>query len=70
MIKKVKNSVPGIYVISNPNWEEIVGIFYKNELQKQKEFRIEKLREKVINDMLNGKDTIICLIVGLIKNTV
>ena len=35
MIKKVKNSVPGIYVISNPNWEEIVGMFSKNELQKQ-----------------------------------
>ena len=72
MIKKVKNSVPGIYVISNPNWEEIVGMFYKNELQKQikKNLELKKLREKVINYMLNGKDTIICLIVGLIKNAV
>ena len=58
---------------SSSSNEEIFGKFYENELQKtnQKELRIEKVkREKVINYMLNGKDTIICLIVGLIKNAV
>ena len=52
------------------NGEEITGSFYEKELQKtgQKEFRIEKiLKKKVINYMLNGKDMIIHLIVGLIK---
>ena len=40
---------------------------FKNELQKssQEKFRIEKL----VNCMSNGKDTVIHLIVGLIKNT-
>ena len=33
----------------------------------QIEFRSEKVVKKVINDMLNKKDTIICLIVGLMK---
>ena len=62
VIKKVKNTVPWTYVINDVNGEEIVGTFYKNELQKtnQKEFRIEKvIKRKVINYMLNGKDTII-----------
>ena len=45
VIKKVKNTVPWTYVINDVNGEEIVGTFYKNELQKtnQKEFRIEKV---------------------------
>ena len=44
MIEKVKNNVPSTYVISDLNGEEIVGTFYKKELQKtnQTEFRIEK----------------------------
>ena len=44
VIKKAKNTVPWTYVINNFKWEEIVGTFYENELQKttQKEFRIEK----------------------------
>ena len=72
VIKKVKNTVPWTYVINDLNNEEIIGSFYEKELQKtnQKEFRIEKiLKRKVINCTLNGKDTTIHLIVGLIKKT-
>ena len=45
MIKKVKNTVPLTYVISDLKGKEIVGTFYKKELQKinKKEFRIEKV---------------------------
>ena len=45
LIKKVKNTVRWIYVINDFNGEEIVGMFYENELQKinQEEFRIEKV---------------------------
>ena len=48
IIKKIKNTVPWIYVINDLNGQEIIGTFYKNELQKtdQKEFRIEKVRKK------------------------
>ena len=37
--------VPWTYVINDISGEEIVGMFYENELQKtnQKEFRIEKV---------------------------
>ena len=44
-IKKVKSTVPWTYIISNPNCEEIIKIFYEKELQNtsQKEFRIEKV---------------------------
>ena len=54
MIKKVKNTVPWTYIISDLNSEEITGTFYEKELQKtnQWEFRIEKvIKEKVINYM-------------------
>ena len=45
MIKKVKNTSPWIYFISDLNGKGIVGTFYIKELQKtnQKEFRIEKV---------------------------
>ena len=45
VIKKVKNTVPWIYVIDDLNSEEIIGSFYEKELQKtnQEEFRIEKV---------------------------
>ena len=45
MIKKVKNTVPWIYVINDLKGEEIVGTFYEKELQKtsQKEFRVKKV---------------------------
>ena len=45
IIKKIKNTVPWTYVINNLSGEEIIGIFYENELQGTKliEFRIEKV---------------------------
>ena len=45
VIKRIKNTVPWIYVITDFNGEEIVGSFHEKELQKtnQKEFRIEKV---------------------------
>ena len=45
VIKKVKNTVPWTYAISDLKREEIVGTFFKKELQKtnQKDFRVEKL---------------------------
>ena len=48
VIKKVKNTVPWTYIINHLNGEEIIGTFYKKELQKtnQQEFRIEKVIEK------------------------
>ena len=47
-IKKSKNTVPWTYAINVLNGEEIIGTFYKNELQgtSQKEFRIEKVLKK------------------------
>ena len=72
VIKKVKNTVPWTYVINDFNGEEIFGRFYKKNHKKQMKKNLElKMysREKAINYMLNGKDTIIRLIVGLIKKT-
>ena len=45
VMKKVKNTAPWTHVISDLNEEEIVGTFYKKELQEtnQKEFRTEKV---------------------------
>ena len=45
VIKKVKNTVPWTYVISDLKGEEIIGTFYEKELQKtnEKEFRAEKV---------------------------
>ena len=44
IVKKIKNTVPWTYIISDLNGGEIVGSFYEKELQKtnQKEFRTEK----------------------------
>ena len=41
----IKSTVPWTYFISDLKGEEIVGTFYKKELQKtsQKEFRVEKV---------------------------
>ena len=74
MIKKVKNTVPWTYVISDLNREDTAGMLYKKELQKtnQKEFRVEKVIKRkgdMLNYMLNGKVTIILGIVGLVKKT-
>ena len=45
IVKKIKNTVPWTYVISDLNGEKIVGSFYEKEQQKtnQKEFKIEKV---------------------------
>ena len=45
VIKKVKNTFPPTYVISDLKDEEIVGRFHEKELQKtnQKEFSVEKI---------------------------
>ena len=53
VVKKVKNTVPWTYVISDLNGEEIVGSFYEKELQKtnQKEFRIEKVIKRKGNKL-------------------
>ena len=53
--------------LSDLKSEKIVGTFDEKELQKtnQKQFRAGKVkREKMINYMLYGKDTIISLIAG------
>ena len=44
VIKEVKKIIPWANVISDINCLEIIGTFYKKELQKtnQEEFRIEK----------------------------
>ena len=53
VIKKVKDTAPWAYVISDLNAEEIVVTFYEKELQKKnkEEFRVEKVvnrkRDKV-----------------------
>ena len=49
VIKKVKNAVPWIYVINDLNGDEIIGTFYKKELQKtnQQEFRIKRKGDKL-----------------------
>ena len=58
--------------MSDLNIKEIVRTLCIKELQKlnQKEFRIEKVkREKVINTIVHGKDTITHLIAILVKKT-
>ena len=34
VVKKIKNTVPWTYVISDLNGEEVIGSFYEKELQK------------------------------------
>ena len=45
VIKKVKNTVPWAYAVSDFNGEEIVGTIDEKQLQKtsQKDFRVEKI---------------------------
>ena len=40
MIKKVENTVPSTYVISDLNGEEIVGMFYKKIIAENKTKRV------------------------------
>ena len=66
------NTIPWTYVISDLTGEEIVGTFYKKELQKQIKKCLESKnlqREKLINYILNGIAIIILLTVGQIKKT-
>ena len=53
VVKKIKNTVPWTYVISDLGGEEIVDSFYEKELQKtdQKEFRIEKVIRKNVDKL-------------------
>ena len=53
VVKKIKNTVPWTYVISDLNGEEIVASFYEKELQKtnRKEFRIEKVIKRKGNKL-------------------
>ena len=72
IINKIKNTAPWTHGISDLNGEPITGSFCEKELQKtdQQGFRIEKvIKKKLINCTLNGKDTIIHLIIGLIRKT-
>ena len=45
VIKKVKNTVPWTYVVTDLNGEEIIRTLYQKKMQKlnQKEFRVEKV---------------------------
>ena len=53
VVKKIKNTVPWTYVISDLNGEEIVRRFFEKELQKttQKQFRIEKVIKRKGNKL-------------------
>ena len=53
MINKIKNAVPWTYVINDLNDEEIIGTFYKKELEKidQQEVKIEKVIKKKGNKL-------------------
>ena len=64
VIKKVKNTEPLTYVISDVNSEEIAGTIYVQELQKANQ---TEFKRKVINYMLNGWVMIIHLTNGLMK---
>ena len=50
-LKKVKNTVPWTYVISDLKGEEIVAKFYEKELQKTngKKFRVRKIIKRKDN---------------------
>ena len=71
IISKTKNTVPWTSVDSDLNGKPITWSFYEKELQKrnQKEFRIENVIKKGDKLYVKWKDTIINLIVGLIKKT-
>ena len=72
LIKEVKNTVPWTSTINDLSSEEIIRTFYQRELQKtsQQEFKKQKvIKRKKTNYMPNGKEAIIHLIAGLIKET-
>ena len=49
VVKKIQNTVPWTYVISDLNGEEIIGSFYEKE--NQREFRIEKVIKRKGNKL-------------------
>ena len=53
IVKKIKNTVPWTYVISDLNGEEIGDSFYEKELRKtnQKQFRIEEVIKRKGNKL-------------------
>ena len=51
VIKKIKNTVSWTYVISDLKGEEIVRTFYEKELQKSKEFRVEKVIKRKVDKL-------------------
>ena len=66
-IKKVKQTVPWTYVISDFRDEEIVGMLYEEELHRQIKQRVikkNKSREKVIKYMLSGEVMVILSTAG------
>ena len=52
-VRKIKNSVPWNYVVSDLKGEEITGGFYEKELQRpsQEKFRIEKILKRKGNKL-------------------
>ena len=66
-IKKVKQTVPWTYVISDLRGEEIVGMLYEEELYRQIKQRVikkKKSRGKVIKYMLSGEFMVILSTAG------
>ena len=51
VIKTIKNTVSWTYVISDLKGEEIVRTFYEKELQKSKEFRVEKVIKRKVDKL-------------------
>ena len=53
VIKKVKNTVPWIYVINDLNGDVTNGTFYEKELQKnnKQKFRIEKVIKRIRDNL-------------------
>ena len=69
MIKKVKNTVMFLLILLKKKFLELFNKKNcKNQTTKSLKLKILS-REKAINCIFNGKATIICLLVGLIKKT-
>ena len=67
MIKKVKNTIPWTYAISDLNGKEVVGTFYEKESQKtnQEKFMTEKVIKKKSD---NGKVVNIYIVYEINRN--
>ena len=62
VVRKINNSVPWNYVVSDLNGEDITGGFYEKELQRtsQEKFRIEKILKRKGNELYvkwKGRDS-------------